>query len=426
MTSYPNIYSGSYVTPERYETEPHTPTVYEYFVADTLTGALIAEVPLTGVSYGLGVSKAGELSGVIPTDQIPGLNLYLSTLPIKTSLFAMKNGQVMWGGIIWTRTYSPVSRSIQLSGATFESYLFRRHIWHTLLYPNTVDQYQVVRNLIDEMQTDFNSYDTTNDHVTTVLGAANIGITYETRNAGQTQDTQTWDGGEMRSFGDAITEFANNLNGFEWNIKVTFDPSTQRFIKTLTFRDTPPGQVPLGGTFVGTRTGLNENIFEYPGNISDISLDEDGTATSTRFITVGGFPDNSAIDYKPRGSWNNPDYLNTGWPIVEVIDSSDHSTTYVQATLDSYSNLGGRRTRPIVPTWTVAVNGALDPQLGSYEPGDWCQLVVDDDFISARLDLNNETEITKRIMGYSVTVPDVPQEPETVGLELEDEWIEGA
>ena len=118
------------------------------------------------------------------------------------------------------------------------------------------------------------------------------------------------------------------------------------------------------------------------------------------------------------------DYLNDGWPIVEIVDSSDHSTTYVQATLDAYANLGGRRTRPVVPTWTVTVNGGLDPQLGSYEVGDWCQLVVHDDFIAQRLELTDETEIIKRIMGYSVNVPDVPQEPETVALELEDEWVE--
>jgi hypothetical protein len=425
MTQFPSIYTSDYALPERYETEAHVPTVYEYFVADTLTGNLIAEIPLTGVTYSHGVSKAGELSGTVATDQIEGLSLYQSTLPIKTSLFAMKNGQVMWGGIIWNRTYSPITRSVQLTGNTFESYLFRRHIWHTLLYPNTVDEYEVTRQLIHEMQTDFNSYDTTSDYVTTVLGAADIGILCEARNSGKTQDTQTWDGGEMRSFGDALTEFANNLNGFEWNIKVTFDTVAQRFIKTLTFRDTPPSQIPFGSTFVGTRTGLNENIFEYPGNVSDISLDEDGTATSTRFITIGGYPDGSAINYKPRGSWNNMDYLNTGWPIVETIDSSDHSTTYVQATLNGYSNLGGRRTRPLVPTWTVSANGGLDPKLGSYEAGDWCQLVVQDDFISERLDLTNETEIVKRIMGYSVTVPDVPQEPETVSLELGDEWIEG-
>jgi hypothetical protein len=173
------------------------------------------------------------------------------------------------------------------------------------------------------------------------------------------------------------------------------------------------------------RTGLDTNILEYPGNISDISLDESGEATSTRFITVGGFPDGSAFTYKPRGSYNNMDYLNDGWPLVEIIDSSNHPSAYAQETLDDYSLIGSRHTRPVVPTWTVTTNAQLDPQLGSYELGDWCQLVVEDDFIASRLAMTGE-ELIKRIMGYSVNVPDVPQEPETVSLELEDEWIEGA
>jgi hypothetical protein len=425
MTLEPGIYSGAYVRPERYEREPHTPTVYEYYAADTITGELISELPLVSVSYSRGVSKAGELSGQIPVNQIAGLDIYTSTQPIKTSLFAIKNGQVMWGGIIWSRTYSPVSQQVSITCNTFESYLFKRHIYHTLLYPNTVDQYEVVRQLIDEMQTDFNEFDTSADHVVNVIGAASIGITYETRIAGQHQDTQTWDGGEMRSFGDAITEFANNLNGFEWNIKCSFDELSQTFIKKLFFRDTPPGQIPLGDTYTGVRTGLDTNILEYPGNISDISLDESGEATSTRFITVGGFPDGSAFTYKPRGSYNNMDYLNDGWPLVEIIDSSNHPSAYAQETLDDYSLIGSRHTRPVVPTWTVTTNAQLDPQLGSYELGDWCQLVVEDDFIASRLAMTGE-ELIKRIMGYSVNVPDVPQEPETVSLELEDEWIEGA
>jgi hypothetical protein len=198
MTLEPGIYSGAYVRPERYEREPHTPTVYEYYAADTITGELISELPLVSVSYSRGVSKAGELSGQIPVNQIAGLDIYTSTQPIKTSLFAIKNGQVMWGGIIWSRTYSPVSQQVSITCNTFESYLFKRHIYHTLLYPNTVDQYEVVRQLIDEMQTDFNEFDTSADHVVNVIGAASIGITYETRIAGQHQDTQTWDGGEIR------------------------------------------------------------------------------------------------------------------------------------------------------------------------------------------------------------------------------------
>lgn len=423
MTSTPSIYTPSYVLPERYETEPHTPTIYEYYAADTITGTLLSELPLIGVQYSHGVSKAGELSASIPVNQIAGLDIYNATLPVTCSLFAMKNGEVMWGGIIWSRTYSPITQAVSVTCATFESYLFRRHLWHTLLYPNTVDQYQVVRNLIDEMQTDFNAYDTTYDHVTTVLGAASIGLTYETRNSGQTQDTQTWDGGEMRSFGDAITEFANNIGGFEWNVKCTFDEGTQKFVKKLCFRDTPPAQIASGGTFTGVRTGLDTNILEYPGNIIDLTLDESGEATSTRFITVGGYPDGSSIDYKPRGSHNNMAYLNRGWPIVEIIDSSDHPNVYVQDTLDKYSLIGSRRTRPVVPTWTVSTNAQLDPQLGSYELGDWCQLVVHDDYVASRFAYTNDDEIVKRIMGYSVNVPDVPQEPETVSLELEDEWV---
>ncbi len=31
------------------------------------------------------------------------------------------------------------------------------------------------------------------------------------------------------------------------------------------------------------------------------------------------------------------------------------------------------------------VNGSLNPQLGSYNPGDWCSIIINDDFVRLRL-----------------------------------------
>lgn len=422
--SIAEIYDSGYVRPERYETEPVKPSIYQYFIANTRTGDVVTEIPLTGVSWSLAVSKAAELSGAVPIDQVPGLDLYEATLPIKSSLFVMKDGLVVWGGIIWNRSYTTPGASISITCSTFESYLFSRHIWHTTSYSNAVDEYAVARGLIDLMQTDFNATGTVDDGVIKAVGSASIGLLYETRTSGRHQDTQTWDGGGLTSFGDALTEFSNNLNGFEWNIKCGLDPAANKFTKTLVFRDTTPALTPLGGTYTGVRTGLDVNLFEYPGNISSVTLDESGDHSSTRYIVTGG--DTGVDGYVPKAAWNNNDYLNSGWPLVEIVNSS-HSSVSSPATLLEYANIGGRKTRPLVPTWSVLVNGAKDPAIGTYAVGDWCHFVVNDTFISRRLNLPNgvdTSDMIKRIMGFTVSVPDVPQEPEQVTLELEDEWVE--
>lgn len=429
MTVAHSIYQPGYIKPERFEREPFEPAPYRYILVNTLTQSLIAELPLIGVTYSGKVSGAGEFSATIPlagSNVVPGLNLYDAVMPIQTSLYVIRRGKVVWGGPIWGRSYSITGRSISISGASWESWLFRRHIWHTLTYANTVDQYQVVRHLIDAMQEDFDALNLPEDPVTPHPLMASIGLTYESTMSGKTQDAQRWEGGNLTTFGDAIKEFSNNLDGFEWNIHVGFNEISNEFTREFRFRDTPPGQLPFGETFAGVRTGLTTNIFEYPGNIIDLSLDESGDATATRYFMVGETPEGVETDFKPIGAWENDAYLSNGWPLVEIVNSGDSEAT-TPAKLEGFAQVHGRRVRPVVPTWNVTVNGSLGPEIGTWELGDWCRLVVYDEFVQDRLASSLEytqDETIKRIMGYSVTVPDVPQEPEAVTLELADEWVE--
>jgi len=70
---------------------------------------------------------------------------------------------------------------------------------------------------------------------------------------------------------------------------------------------------------------------------------------------------------------------------------------------------------------SITVNGSLDPTVGTYSPGDWCALIVDDPFIQLRLLSNLEPRddiIVRKIEGFSVTVPDGNTFPETVQLQL--------
>ena len=78
-----------------------------------------------------------------------------------------------------------------------------------------------------------------------------------------------------------------------------------------------------------------------------------------------------------------------------------------------------------LPGWTVTANGGMNPQPGSFSPGDWCRFTVRDPFLANSIALDGDREykvLTKRIAAFTVTVPDVTQLPETVELTLVDEW----
>jgi len=69
----------------------------------------------------------------------------------------------------------------------------------------------------------------------------------------------------------------------------------------------------------------------------------------------------------------------------------------------------------------VRVNGSLSPSIGEHVPGDWCSIIVNDEFVRMRLETDLEprdTVIVRKIDGYKVSVPDSPSFGEEVELLL--------
>jgi len=108
---------------------------YRYYVADILTNTVITEIPFSGVNYERALSKAGSFSGEIPViEATQNLNLYESTMPGKTALYVLRNGVCVWGGIIWSRSYSPSTKTLTVDAQEWISYLYHRAVWQTLYY----------------------------------------------------------------------------------------------------------------------------------------------------------------------------------------------------------------------------------------------------------------------------------------------------
>lgn len=413
--------------------------VYRYYIAWTISGDLALELNFSGVSWSRKVRAGGTFSGQIYFENDTRLTeAFWGTMPGKMSLYVTKNGKAVWGGFIAKRAYDSATRMLSIEANSFEAYLYRRFIWHDVVQAGTLDQYQVVRNMIALMQTDFNGVATTADRASPRPDNANIGLTVDSRNSGRKQDTQTWLGFQLQNFGDALAGFSDNLYGFEYNIEVELNEATNKFTKRLVFRDTPPSQLPVGVAYTGTRPGINENFFEFPGNIISLGYDDSIDDATVRQWVVGAQPEpvetttdvpaEDAVE-KPsfRGVWQNEPYLSTQWPMLEIAESSEHSGVSKEATLDSYARSYGQQATPPRPAWTVTVNGHMNPEVGSYKPGDWCRLVVTDPFLLHAIGAGGEISrvLTKRISEFSVSVPDTEQVPETVTLTLIDEWNDG-
>ena len=130
----------------------------------------------------------------------------------------------------------------------------------------------------------------------------------------------------------------------------------------------------------------------------------------------------SSEGLQPRAVATADDLLDLGWPLLDSMEGdnvTDKTKLFNRAEKNLYED------RPPYGEFSVVVNGSLDPNIGSYSPGDWCSLILDDEFVRLRLASGDEIRrniFIRKIAGYTVSVPDSPAYPEKVTLELLTEW----
>jgi hypothetical protein len=164
-------------------------------------------------------------------------------------------------------------------------------------------------------------------------------------------------------------------------------------------------------------------VFEYPGQISNLQIDEKSDDAATRFWVIGNIGDLGADASQPYSAASSTELLLNGWPLIE--DEHSENDEYDEAILSDIAERYLSESRPPVADISMSVNGSISPVVGTYAPGDWCSIVADDEFVRMRLasDLEpRDTVIVRKIDSFTVSVPDQPSFPETVSLKLIAEW----
>jgi len=241
-------------------------------------------------------------------------------------------------------------------------------------------------------------------------------------------------GFELRSIGEILDEYSNVPNGFEYRIDCEFDNSTNKFRKIFTFlplvpptlstyvNSLPDGKLPSGEFAPVSAFGADKTVFEYPGNISNASFEESAETSATRFWVKGNDPDLSESASQPYSAAADIDLLDRGWPLIDQTETFEsRNEVLLQGVAKRYLE----ESKPPSSNFTIDVNGSMIPEIGSYKPGDWCSVIINDDFVRLRLqsyielrDGTNRQVLLRKIDALEVTVPDNPSFPEEVSLEL--------
>jgi hypothetical protein len=271
---------------------------------------------------------------------------------------------------------------------------------------------------------------------------SDIGIEYSTMEySGVDLDPPSYRGFELKNVGAELDRYSdqlptkkrktrtpssalNRINGFEYRVDCEYDPNTASFkrifvLLPINYPD-PPAE---GEVSPISRFGADQLVFEYPGNISDIQIDEKADQSATRFWIQGNDSTLGDGASQPYAAASSTELLLQGWPILDL----EHAEQDIldEGTLFDYGLRYLSEVRPPTADITVSVNGSLAPVVGDYYPGDWCSLILDDEFVRMRLasDLEpRDTAIVRKIDSFSVSVPNSPTFPEKVSLKLIAEW----
>jgi hypothetical protein len=228
-------------------------------------------------------------------------------------------------------------------------------------------------------------------------------------------------GFNLTSVGEFLDTFASSSaggTGFDYRIECRYDGTLNRFSRVFKFVPNITGFTDEEAEAGLKYLGADKTIFEYPGNISSFSISESAEDAMTRMFVVGnkeGLSEEASQPYSAASSIA----LQYGWPILDATEDASDIEDEDMLALVASRQVG--ESIPPIMDFSISINGSLDPVVGSYYPGQWCSIIVDDEFVRMRLESDFEPRkdaLLRRIMSIKVSVPDSSTFPEKVSLDL--------
>jgi hypothetical protein len=343
-------------------------TSYRVLFTDLLTGLVNAEIPVTNVALTRQINSAGTCSfNVLISDTFSdNYNIVNGTNPGRTQVWVDRDGVLVFGGILWNRTYNSTSQHLSLTVQEFESYFAHRVITTTQVF-NNVDVFTIVQTLVNQAQS---------------ATGGNIGVVVPTNTAGVTA-TKTYYSYELRSVLSAIQDLAKANNSFDFAITYAYDGG-----------GTPVKTLSLGSPRLGTAyssSNLSAPVFEFPaGNIIEYEYPEDGSQLANTIYAVGA----GSNEGKLIATSSDSTKITAGWPLLETTGNyADIADTTLLGNLAA-GQLKAVSTPPV--TLKLVVNPNIDPVYGKYNLGDDCRVRIRDDRFP------NGIDTTYRIMAITL------------------------
>jgi len=321
---------------------------YRYLIADLLTSTVNLEISLFGVTFSRRLNKPGNatFSIALGTKVYNDRDIIDNTVPGRSTLWIERDGVIIWGGIIWTRTYQAQANVLSFTAQTFESFFYRQFVEEQIIKTD-IDQRQILVDLIDHMQ---------------AKTGADIGI--QTASSFDPLDAvvrsvefnpyQAW------SYGRTIEYMINYADGFDYTIEVGYD-TDGCLCRTLSTDNV-----------LGVSKEDTQNAFDYPGNVKNYYYPESASESAVSVLGFGSGEGEGTLVSKH----SHLDLLAAGYPDLQ--QSFSNRDVSIQETLDSQTEAEANRIEIPIVVPVLEVNPNMLPTFGDYGLGDYAQVHIQD------------------------------------------------
>ncbi|MEU8196331.1 hypothetical protein AB0C10_21345 [Microbispora amethystogenes] len=363
--------------------------LYRYTAHDLLTGAYLADIYPTNVSFDRRIGEPGMFSGVLAipnrrvADQvariIPRYGYDLSSGPGRIAVHVWRAG-VLWG-VYWIHGALPSKSrrggiTIQLRGSTLEAFLDNVPVETDLLFQ--ADQIDNARSLIGDML---------------ALEGANIGLTLQDGTSGVARDLVV-KADDNPTYGGALRAYAQATGGFEYVI----DPRVVGGITQRLWRWGYPA-------ILGDKTHV---FTESPsgGDILDWGEEIDALRGATRIRVRGGTPEveDSAEGSKPAVSdWTDAaEHLAAGWPRYGRVIDHPAESVYTED-LNGYAQRWIATLPGAVRIYSATVALGAKPSISPSSLGDQVRRVQINEWWPRTSDGAAGFDASQRLIGIGIT-----------------------
>lgn len=355
---------------------------YRVLFGDLTSNSINAEIPVTSIALTRQINSAGTSTfNILASDtRAIAYNIINSTVPGRTVVWIDRDGVLVFGGILWNRTFNSSTQHLSFTVQEFESYFAHRLITTTQVF-NNVDVFTIIQTLVNQAQ---------------AVTGGNIGVVVPSTLSGVTA-TQTFYSYQLLSVLTAITDLTK-ANLVDFAITYAYDGG-----------GTPVKTLALGSPRLGTAyssTSPTVPVFELPGGIVSYEYPEDGTLTANTIYAAGA----GSAEGKLIATSTDSTKIPSGWPLLETAVSYGNVTDATLLGNLAAGQLKAVSTPPV--TLKIVVNPSSDPVYGTYTLGDDCRLRITDDRFPNGLDA------VYRIMAISLQAGENGPERATLTLTL--------